>query len=100
AATLYGKAAIAAAPIGAALEKRSRELEEAGYHAQVLATADSFPLFLHTEGDVRHAIARTPNGKYQVKGEGEELSAEELAAMAGCEPHRFSPNVTLRAVVQ
>jgi len=100
AAPLYRKAAAAAAPMGAALEKRSRELEEAGYHAQVLATADSFPLFLHTEGDVRHALARTPNGKYQVKGDGEELSAEELAALAESEPHRFSPNVTLRAVVQ
>jgi len=43
AAPLYSEAARRAPEIGAALEQRSTELEQAGYHAQVLATANSFP---------------------------------------------------------
>jgi bacillithiol biosynthesis cysteine-adding enzyme BshC len=97
---VYSKAAAKAGEIAEALQNRSRELEEAGYHAQVVVSADSFPLFMHTEGDVRHAIVRTESGRYAMKNSHEEFTAEELAAMAQSEPERFSPNVTLRAVVQ
>ncbi len=100
AAPLYAKAAARALDIGNALEVRSRELEEAGYHAQVLATASSFPLFLHEDNGVRHALARTEEGEYKAKDLDSAYSAEELARMATAEPERFSPNVTLRAVVQ
>ena len=100
AAPLYSQAATHASSIGSALEVRSRELVEAGYHAQVLATADTFPLFIHGAGDVRHSLTRTESGRYQVKGTREEYSAADLAFMAENEPERFSPNVTLRAVVQ
>jgi bacillithiol biosynthesis cysteine-adding enzyme BshC len=100
AAPLYREAARRAPEIAAAVEMRSRELEEAGYHAQVVATADSFPLFLHTEDGTRHAVARTDDGRYRAKAMEEEYTAEELAAWAAREPERFSPNVTLRAVVQ
>jgi bacillithiol biosynthesis cysteine-adding enzyme BshC len=79
-------------------------LESAGYHAQVMATANSFPLFLHDEDGARRALVRTENGNYQTKdnaGEREkEYSLDELAELALNEPQRFSPNVTLRAVVQ
>ncbi|HEX8097728.1 MAG TPA: bacillithiol biosynthesis BshC, partial [Pyrinomonadaceae bacterium] len=78
---------------------RSRELEQAGYHAQVVANANSFPLFMHTDG-ARHALTRNEHGLYQVKGAVEEYDAEDLARLAESEPTRFSPNVTLRAVVQ
>jgi bacillithiol synthase len=100
AAPLYAAAAQRAAEIGAALEQRSRELEAAGYHAQVLATANSFPLFLHDETGSRHALTRGDNGKYHIKESDAEYTAEELAGMARETPERFSPNVTLRAVVQ
>jgi bacillithiol biosynthesis cysteine-adding enzyme BshC len=100
AAPLYAAAAERAPEIGAALEQRSRELEEAGYHAQVLATANSFPLFLHDETGARHALTRGGNGKYRTKENATEYTAQELAAMARETPERFSPNVTLRAVVQ
>ena len=100
AAPLYAAAAERAAEIGAALEQRSRELEAAGYHAQVLATANSFPLFLHDATGARHALARGDNGKYRTKEGDAEYTATELAAMARETPERFSPNVTLRAVVQ
>ena len=100
AAPLYSQAARQAAEIGTALEERSSELERDGYHAQVLATASSFPLFLHDETGARHAMVRVQNGKYKAKDLDEEYAADELATMAQKMPERFSPNVTLRAVVQ
>jgi bacillithiol biosynthesis cysteine-adding enzyme BshC len=100
AAPLYSAAARQAPQIAAAVEQRSRELESAGYHAQVMATANSFPLFLHDEDGARHALVRNENGKYQTKDNEKEYSLEELAELALNEPQRFSPNVTLRAVVQ
>ena len=97
---LYSEAARRAPEIATALEQRSKELESAGYHAQVLATANSFPLFLHDDDGKRHAVTRVENGNYRAKDIDEEHTAEELAAMALQKPERFSPNVTLRAVVQ
>jgi bacillithiol biosynthesis cysteine-adding enzyme BshC len=100
AAPLYAEAAQRASEIAAAIEKRSSDLESAGYHAQVLATSNSFPLFLHDEQGARHAVGRIENGKYKTKDIEQEYTAEELAALALEKPERFSPNVTLRAVVQ
>lgn len=122
AAPMYARAAGRAPQLAHALAARSRELVEAGYHAQVLAAEDAFPLFLHgadadtqTPGETngeRQALVRTADGRYRVKGArpakgtrgnrppAEDWSAEELAAWAEREPARFSPNVTLRAVVQ
>jgi len=100
AAPLYSTAARRAPEIAAAIAARSRELEAADYHAQVTPSEDSFPLFLHDETGARHALTRTSNGKYRTKGNGQEYSADELADWAAREPQRFSPNVTLRAVIQ
>jgi bacillithiol synthase len=100
AAPLYSAAARSAPEIAAAITQRSRELEDAGYHAQVTPSEDSFPLFLHDETAARHALTRTPGGKYRTKADGQEYSAEQLAEWALREPDRFSPNVTLRSVVQ
>ena len=100
AAPLYSEAARHAQEIATAIEQRSKELESAGYHAQVLASANSFPLFLHDDQDSRHAVVRAQNGKYRAKDIDDEHTAEELAMMALETPERFSPNVTLRAVVQ
>lgn len=100
AAPLYAEAAKRAPEIAAAVEARSRELETGGYHAQVVATANSFPLFLHDETGARHALTRSENGKYRTKLDAQEYSSAELADLALANPARFSPNVTLRAVVQ
>ena len=100
AAPLYSEAARRAPEIATALLNRSRELEQAGYHAQVAASENSFPLFLHDDSGARHALVRAEGDKYQAKADGGEHSAEELSARALREPERFSPNVTLRAVVQ
>lgn len=100
AAPLYAAAIRQAPRIASAVEQRSRELETAGYHAQVMATANSFPLFLHDEDGARRALLRNENGKYQTKDSEKDYSLDELADLALAEPQRFSPNVTLRAVVQ
>jgi bacillithiol biosynthesis cysteine-adding enzyme BshC len=103
AAPLYAEAARRAPEIAAAVEARSRELTEAGYHAQVHASSDSFPLFLHAGGKRRVALARGGDGLYYAKG-AEQMrdgyTTDELAQWALSEPEMFSPNVTLRAVVQ
>ena len=100
AAPLYADAAQRAPEIATAVEERSHELEAAGYHAQVMASANSFPLFLHDDKGARHAVTRQENGKYKAKDCEEEYSAQELSELANRSPERFSPNVTLRAVVQ
>lgn len=100
AAPLYAKAASRAQEIASAVEARSRELEEAGYHAQVLASKSSFPLFIHDANGARHALTRTEDGKYKAKDAEPAQTIDELAALALAHPERFSPNVTLRAVVQ
>jgi bacillithiol biosynthesis cysteine-adding enzyme BshC len=101
AAPLYSEAARRAPQIAAAVEARSRQLEADGYHAQVHASPDAFPLFIHVEG-ARRALTRNAEGRYQAKGAGsvETYTAEELSQLAASDPERFSPNVTLRAVVQ
>jgi bacillithiol biosynthesis cysteine-adding enzyme BshC len=100
AAPLYAEAARRAPEIASAVDGRSRELEADGYHAQVLASTDSFPLFLHDEEGARHAVARTSDGRYKARTMRDEYTAEQLSEWAAREPERFSPNVTLRAVVQ
>jgi bacillithiol biosynthesis cysteine-adding enzyme BshC len=100
AAPLYERAALRAPDIAKAIEDRSRRLEEVGYHAQVMASSNSFPLFIHDEKGARHALTRAENGRYRLKDGEAEYSAEELGALAVKVPERFSPNVTLRAVVQ
>jgi bacillithiol biosynthesis cysteine-adding enzyme BshC len=100
AAPLYSEAARLGAEIAAATDARSRELVEAGYHAQVYTSPDSFPLFIIDDDGRRRALARTGEGRYHVKGTRHEWTVEELSALALAEPERLSPNVTLRAVVQ
>lgn len=100
AAPLYANAALRAHEIAAAIEVRSRRLVEAGYHAQVTASENSFPLFMHDEDGARHAMTRSEDGKYTTKNGDKAYTIEELSNLALAQPERFSPNVTLRAVVQ
>ena len=102
AAPLYAQAAREAQQIAGSILSRSRALEASGYHAQVTASDSSFPLFLHDQNGVRQALTRNSAGKYQAKtaSANDGYSADELGDWASREPERFSPNVTLRAVVQ
>jgi bacillithiol biosynthesis cysteine-adding enzyme BshC len=100
AAPLYANAALRAHEIAEAIEARSRRLVEAGYHAQVTPSENSFPLFMHDEDGGRHAMTRSEDGKYTTKTGEHAYTVEELSNLALTQPERFSPNVTLRAVVQ
>lgn len=102
AAPLYAAAAGRAGEIAEAIVNRSRELADAGYHAQVTPSANSFPLFLHDDTGARQALNKNSSGRYQTKAakDHDSYTAEQLAEWAGREPDRFSPNVTSRAVVQ
>lgn len=100
AAPLYASAALRAQEIATAIEARSRKLVEAGYHAQVTASENSFPLFIHNDDGARHALTRSADGKYRTKDADQAYSTEELSQLALAQPEKFSPNVTLRAVVQ
>jgi bacillithiol biosynthesis cysteine-adding enzyme BshC len=100
AAPLYARAALRAHEIATAIEARSRKLVEAGYHAQVTASENSFPLFIHDESGARHALTRTGDGRYTTKHDDKAYTAEEISKLALAQPEQFSPNVTLRAVVQ
>jgi bacillithiol biosynthesis cysteine-adding enzyme BshC len=100
AAPLYSAAAERAPDLAAALVKRSQELVDEGYHAQVLTTPDAFPLFWHDDAGARFALTRVGDDRYQTKGSGVEFTRAELVQLGASQPERFSPNVTLRAVVQ
>jgi bacillithiol biosynthesis cysteine-adding enzyme BshC len=100
AAPLYASAASRAHEIATAVEARSRRLEAAGYHAQVLASENSFPLFMHDTAGARHPLTRIADAKYKTKETETAYTADELSQLASAKPERFSPNVTLRAVVQ
>ena len=86
--------------IVSALRRRSEELEEAGYHAQVLVAEDYFPLFWQAKNGTRHALKKNESGTFKAKDIEREFTLVELAAKAAEEPQRFSPSVVLRSVVQ
>jgi bacillithiol biosynthesis cysteine-adding enzyme BshC len=100
AAPLYSKAASRAPEIASAIAERSRDLEASGYHAQVTPSENSFPLFMHDETGARYALTRSDDGKYTAKNSDRAYTVAELSTLALEHPERFSPNVTLRAVVQ
>lgn len=82
--------------INKALQERNKELESAGYEAQVKVTPSHTLCFYLEEG------ARTPvkhHGKEFFVGERKLAAAEMLAESERC-PERFSANVLLRPVIQ
>jgi bacillithiol biosynthesis cysteine-adding enzyme BshC len=88
-----------------ALLDRNRELEAAGYHAQVAVTPQSSLLFLiGEESGARLALKRrTPNaaepqGLWQVGHQS--YSTEELLGILDAEPERISPSALLRPLFQ
>jgi len=86
-----------------ALLARSRELEAAGFHAQVLVKANASLLFLigNENGDAtgeRFALRRPAQGVW--KAGSRSYSTEELLAILDAAPERISPNALLRPVFQ
>jgi len=98
AAPLYAEAIGKSSEIARALVGRSRDLEESGYHAQIHVSEDMVPLFIMDEG--RRSALTQQDGRFTVKGSDRTFTGEELVELAGRCPSCFSPNVTLRPVVQ
>ena len=98
AAPLYSEAMGKSSEIAGALVARSRELEEAGYHAQIHVSEDMVPLFIMDEG--RRAALTCQDGRFTVKGSERSFGRDELVELATRCPGCFSPNVTLRPIVQ
>lgn len=93
---LYRAALEKSGEINRALLERERELESAGYHAQVKVTPSHTLCFYLQEG------ARTPirhQGEDFLIGE-RKLSRDELLAETERCPERFSANVLLRPVIE
>ncbi|HWN99632.1 MAG TPA: bacillithiol biosynthesis cysteine-adding enzyme BshC, partial [Blastocatellia bacterium] len=97
-APLYSQALEKTEEIAQALVARSGELEAGGYHAQVHVSEDMVPLFIVDDG--RRVAMTRENGRFNVKGSSRSFAHDELVALAGRCPSCFSPNVTLRPIVQ
>jgi len=95
---LFGKAIGDAEAILAALKARTRTVEDAGFHSQVIVRDDSTLLFLHQGGE-RRALAREGTD-FPVRNTDIRFTREELTRVAEEEPERLSPNVLLRPLVQ
>lgn len=100
AAPIYVEAIKKSDEIVSALIKRSEELVEKGFHAQVLVTDDYFPLFWQAKDKTRNSLKKSKSGTFKTKDDSRELTIEELAEIATSDPQRFSPTVVLRAAVQ
>ena len=88
-----------------ALVERNRELQSAGYHAQVAVADHGSLLFLiDPQSGARNALKRTepsaaePDGLWQAGRQ--RLSTEELLGILESEPERISPSALLRPVFQ
>lgn len=96
AAPMYRRAIEESEALNAALLQRGRELREAGYHEQVKVTPESTLLFEKRDG--ARTVIRRANGGFSVGRDS--VSREELLRQIADSPHKFSPNVLLRPVVQ
>ncbi len=88
-----------AAELETALLARSKELEAAGYHAQVLVVAGHSLLFLmDAETGARTPLRRGDGDAW--KAGSRSYTTAELLGILEAEPERLSPNALLRAVFQ
>jgi len=96
------KAIEQAEELEAALLARSKDLADAGYHAQVNVEAGMSLVFLISTNEageqVRYSLRRNGGGEW--KAGGKTYSTAELLAILASEPERLSPNALLRAVFQ
>jgi bacillithiol biosynthesis cysteine-adding enzyme BshC len=94
--SVYRAAIVAAEDLDQALLERNRELESAGYHAQVKVSPSSTLLFAVRDG--RRVPVHRTNGQFKLGNE--KLSPDELLKRISERPQEFSANVLLRPVVE
>src|SRR6202789_2227745 len=95
-ADIYRRAVDDADSLRDALMARSKELEQAGYHAQVKVSGGSTLLFYNVDG--RREALRSRSGKFQAGNAS--FTPAELRAAIEKTPKDFTPNVLLRPIVQ
>ena len=81
------------------LVRQSAKLETEGYHAQVHTSPELVPLFMMDEGR-RTAMILGQDGLVHLKGSGKSFPFGEIVERVHQSPAHFSPNVTLRPIVQ
>lgn len=96
AAPVYRRAMEESGALREALEARSKELENSGYHSQVKVTRETTLLFATVDG--RRQPLRARNGNFAAGNRS--FSLEELLAGIEGSPENFTPNVLLRPIVQ
>ena len=87
-----------AGELEAGLLGRTKELEAAGYHAQVLVVPGHSLLFLVDEAGGRAALRRAADGSW--KAGGKAYTTADLLRILEDAPERLSPNALLRPVFQ
>lgn len=101
AAPLLRRSLAGAAQVAAALTARGRELEEAGFAAQV-AVIDGAPLaFVHPDGACGPRFRLQPGrAGWSLRGSDVEMTAAEALDLLERDPLRFSTSALLRPVLQ
>jgi bacillithiol biosynthesis cysteine-adding enzyme BshC len=95
-ANIYRRALDDADSLRDALLARSKDLQQAGYHAQVKVSGGSTLLFYNVDG--RREALRSRNGKFHAGNAS--FTQAELRAAIEKTPKDFTPNVLLRPIVQ
>jgi bacillithiol biosynthesis cysteine-adding enzyme BshC len=95
-ANIYRRALDDADSLREALLARSKELDHAGFHAQVKVSSGSTLLFYNVDG--RREALRSRNGKFYAGHAS--FTLEEMRAAIEKTPEAFTPNVLLRPIVQ
>jgi bacillithiol synthase len=93
---IFSQAAAQSLELNAALQKRSRELVSAGFHAQVHVEDSSTLLFHHQNG--KRIGIKIDSGR--LKAGKREWSCADLAKQMEAAPGDFSANALLRPIVQ
>ena len=97
--TIYRRAMTQLPEFSANLVRQSAALEAAGYHAQVHTGPEVVPLFILEDGR-RRAMILDADGRLRFKGRSESYDFASIVAKVETNPADFSPNVTLRPIVQ
>lgn len=95
-APVFRRALDEADPLTDALLGRAKELESAGFHAQVKVTRETTLLFHNIDG--RREPLRNRNGQFFAGDT--ELSREQITATIESRPDLITPNALLRPIVQ
>jgi bacillithiol synthase len=93
---IYAQATAERDSLNEALLQRGKDLEKAGFSAQVKVTAKSTVLFYL--GDGTRQVLTATNAGFQAGSKS--WSREEFARIVSAEPQNISPNALLRPVVQ